>query len=97
MVNSHGYINTNVGLTTFTLPLLANIGDEIQIMGESAAGWTIAQNAGQNIQIGNVSTTIGVGGSVSSLNRYDCITIRCRVANTTCSVTGIVGGPLAYV
>lgn len=82
-VVNHGYINTNVGLTTFTLPINSIVGDVIAIGGEGAGGWTIAQNAGQNIQISNVSSTIGVGGSVSSTNQYDSICLVCRVANTT--------------
>jgi hypothetical protein len=90
-VARHGYINTNVGLTTFTLPAAAALGTVIEIIGESAAGWTIAQNAGQSIQYGNASTTVGVGGSLSSSNRYDTVRIVCRVANTTWSVTSVVG------
>jgi hypothetical protein len=91
LVNNHGYINTNVGLTTLTLPASAVIGATIIIVGESAALWTIAQNAGQNIQYGNVSTTPGVGGSLSASNRYDTVTLVCRVANTTWSVISAVG------
>lgn len=87
----HGYVNTNVGLTTFTLPAVAAIGTVIEIIGESAALWTIAQNAGQNIQYGNVSTTPGVGGSLSASNRYDTVRLVCRVANTTFAVTSSTG------
>jgi hypothetical protein len=86
-----GYINTNVGLTTVTLPATAALGTVIEIMGESAAGWTIAQNAGQSIQFGNLSTTVGVGGSLASTNRWDTVKIVCRVADTTWSVTSNVG------
>jgi len=92
-VVNHGYINTNVGLTTFTLPLASAVGDMIEIVGESAAGWTIAQNAGQNIQNAIGSTTIGVGGSLSSTNRYDTIRIVCRVVNTTWHTTAGTGVP----
>ena len=88
---NHGYINTNVGLTTFTLPALAALGTEIAIMGESAGLWTIAQNAGQNIQFGDTSTTIGVGGSLTATNAFDTIHIVCRIANTTWSVVSAVG------
>lgn len=91
LVASHGYINTNVGLTTLTLPALAAVGDTFAVMGESAAFWTIAQNAGQNIQYGNLSTTPGVGGSLSASNRYDTVQLVCRVANTTWSVVSAVG------
>ena len=87
----HGYINTNAGLTTFALPALAAVGDAFSIMGESAGGWLIAQNAGQNIQFGSLSSTPGVLGSLASSNRYDCIELICRVANTTFQVVSAVG------
>lgn len=87
----HGYVNTNVGLTTFTLPAVAALGTIIEILGESAGLWTIAQNAGQNIQYGNVSTTPGVGGSLSASNRYDTVRIVCRVASTTWAVSSVTG------
>jgi hypothetical protein len=91
IVVDHGYINTNVGLTTFTLPAIAAVGDEIEIVGESAAGWLIAQNAGQNIQFNSLSTTGGVGGSLASTNQYDTVHLVCRVANTTFHVTSSTG------
>ena len=91
MANNHGYINTNVGLTTFTLPALAALGTEIIIMGESAGLWSIAQNGGQNIQFGNLSTTPGIGGSLTATNAFDTIHFVCRVANTTWSVISATG------
>ena len=87
----HGYINTNVGLTTITLPAVAAVGTGLAVAGESAAGWTIAQNAGQNIQYGGMGSTAGVAGSVSSTNRYDTVFLVCRVANTTWQVTSAIG------
>lgn len=88
---NHGYVNTNAGLTTITLPAAAALGTIIEIMGEGAGGWTVAQNGGQNIQYGNASTTIGAGGSLSSSNQYDTVCLKCRVANTTWSVVSSVG------
>lgn len=87
----NGYIPTNAALVTLTLPAISVVGDEIAIIGEGAGGWVIAQNAGQSIQFGNLSTTIGVGGSLASTNRYDTVTLICRVANTTWSVLSNVG------
>ena len=89
-VNS-GYINTNVGLTTLTLPVTAAVGDIIEVCGESAALWIIAQNAGQTIQFGNLVTTAGVGGSLAATNRYDTVKLLCRVADLTFSVLSNVG------
>lgn len=86
MAVNNGYINTNAGLTTLTLPATAVVGDTLAVMGEGAGGWSIAQNAGQTIQFGAAATTTGVGGSLSSTNRYDTVTLVCRVANTDWSV-----------
>ena len=91
MVAGHGYINTNAGLTILTLPALAAVGDTFAVMGESAAGWAIAQNAGQNIQFGSLSSIVGAGGSLASTNSYDTISLVCRVANITFQVISAVG------
>jgi hypothetical protein len=91
MLNDRGYINTNVALTTLTLPATGTVGDYIEICGEGAGGWTIAQNAGQSIQHGATSTTVGVGGSLSSTNQYDTVRLVCRIANTTWSVLSNIG------
>jgi hypothetical protein len=77
------YQANNAGLVTLTLPATAALGQEVAVTGFGVGGWTIAQNAGQNIQIGNSSSTVGVGSSVSSTNRFDGIALICTVANTT--------------
>lgn len=87
----NGYINTNAGLTTFTLPVAAAVGDTYQIAGYSAAGWTIAQNAGQSIHVVNATSTVGVAGSVSSNERYDCIELVCVVANNEFTAVSFTG------
>jgi hypothetical protein len=88
MIANHGYVQANagVGLTTFTLPATAALGTIISIVGESSGGWTITQAAGQSIQYGNLATTVGVAGHIDSTNRYDTVTLVCRVADTTWSV-----------
>lgn len=91
MAVDNGYINANAALTTLTLPAAAVVGDVIEVCGEGVGGWTIAQNAGQTIQYGAAATTTGVGGTISSTNRYDTIRLVCRVANTTWSVLSNVG------
>ena len=89
--DGHGYVNTNAGLTTITLPAVAVLGAIITIIGEGAGGWSIAQNAGQSIQYVGLSTTAGVGGSLSSTHRYDTVYIVCRVASTTFSISSATG------
>lgn len=82
LVAANGYIAKNVGLTTFTLPAVAAVGDEFQIQGYGAGGWMIAQNAGQRVGMGVDVSTIGVGGSVASTDQYDSIRLVCVTANT---------------
>jgi len=89
MVSNNGYIANNVGLVTLTLPTTIAVGGLIPVSGFGAGGWTIAQNSGQQIfwDAGGVDgtneTTLGVTGSLSSTDRYNCIEVQCVVANTT--------------
>lgn len=82
MAVNNGYVPDNGALVTLTLPATATFGSVIAVVGRGAGGWTIAQNAGQQIICGPNSTTIGVGGSVSSTNRRDTIFLLCTTANT---------------
>ncbi|MFA6080753.1 MAG: hypothetical protein WC753_04755 [Candidatus Gracilibacteria bacterium] len=95
-INS-GYIANNAGLVTLTLPITAAVGSEVVVVGNGAGGWTIAQNGGQVINVGNVASTVGVGGSVSSSNRYDSIRLVCTVADSTWVTVGGVQGVLTIV
>lgn len=97
MVAENGYTANNAGLVTLTLPLAAAYGTGISIIGKGAGGWSIAQNSGQNIQVGSLSSTTGAGGSVSSTNRFDSINLVCTTANTTWTVMGGVQGNLTIV
>ncbi len=83
-----GYVTNNAGVVTVTLPTTAAFGTALSIIGKGAGGWALAQNSGQNIQIGSVSSTVGAGGSVASTNRYDSIDLLCTTANTTWTVQG---------
>lgn len=80
----NGYIADNAGLVTLTLPSAsASIGATIIIMGKGAGGWIIAQNAGQQIHVGNVASTAGVTGSVASTNQWDNIELICVTAGAS--------------
>lgn len=93
---NNAYILNNAGLVTLTIPTTAAVGDVIKVVGKGAGGWTIAQNASENINFGNVTTTTGTGGSLSSSLRYDCVELVCTVANTTWTVTSSIGN-ITYV
>ncbi len=92
-----GYVANNAGVVTFTLPATAGFGTAITILGKGAGGWAIAQNAGQNIQIGNLSSTTGVGGSIASTNRFDSIELICTTADTTWTCMGGPEGNITIV
>ncbi len=79
---NRAYVPFNVALTTFTLPSTAVFGDQFMIEGYGSGGWTIAQNSGQSIIMGTNTSTVGVGGSVSSTMQNDNVLIVCIVANT---------------
>jgi hypothetical protein len=84
MVVNTGYIASNAGLVTFTLPATAAVGDSIKVRGKGAGGWSIIQNASQIINLGNTPTTVTTG-HLDSTNRYDTIEMVCITANTTWS------------
>lgn len=82
MTPSTSYIANTAALETFTLPLIAQVGQIIQVTGNGAGGWIIDQNAGQTIHFNATSTTTGTGGSLASTNRYNSVTLMNTVANT---------------
>lgn len=80
---NHRYATNNgASLVTYTLPVSPTIGDTYIIIGGSSGGWTVAQNASQQIHLGSSATTAGVGGSISSSNQYDCVSVTNVAANT---------------
>jgi hypothetical protein len=91
MSPNNNYYPQSSSLTTFTLPVAAAAGTTTQIAGTGSGGWTLAQNAGQTINFGNQATTTGTGGSVSSQNRYDGVSVLCTVASTQWVVTAATG------
>ncbi len=93
---NNAYIANNAGLVTLTLPDSADVGDMLTVVGKGAGLWRIAQNASENINFGNVTTTTGVGGYLEATLRYDCVELVCTVANTTWTVRSSIGN-ITYV
>lgn len=88
---NNGYIPENAALTTITLPATAAVGDVVAITGYGAGKWKLAQNASQLVHFQSLVSTTGTGGSISATTQYDCIVVRCVVANTTWVVENAVG------
>ncbi len=94
--NNGYYVNNGASVVAFTLPATAAAGTLLAIAGFSAGGWTLAQNALQNIQFGDVVTTTGTGGSLASTNQGDTVNLLCVVANTSWVALDAIGN-ITYV
>jgi hypothetical protein len=94
MTADNGYVADSGSLCTMTLPTTAAFGTIIYVQGLGAGGWSVAQNAGQQIIMGTAVTTSGAGGSLSSTNQYDAVALLCVTANTTWTVMSSIGNPL---
>jgi len=91
LVIDEGVFANNAGGVTLTLPATAAVGDVIIVSSINAGGWTLAQNAGQTIHIGNQDSTTGTGGSLASTAIGDTVTLVCSVANTDFVVISSMG------
>ena len=67
----------------YTLPATAPQGSVIEVVGSSAGGWKIAQNASQQILLQNQSTTAGTSGSLSSTNKNDSVKLVASVGGAS--------------
>lgn len=78
----NGYVANNAGLVTVTLPAVSVLGDVVRVDGKGAGLFKIGQpNAGSVIHFLSNNTTTGTGGSLTAIERYACITLRCITAN----------------
>ena len=84
--NTRYIIDDGASLVTLTLPVSATLGDKYEIVGFSSGGWKVAQNASQTIHFNSQNTTAGTGGSLASVQQYNCVTIICSKASTDFTV-----------
>lgn len=84
LVNS-GYTTEVAGppVAGLTLPLTSAYGSIIRVVGVGTGGWIIGQNAGQNIENGALSTTVGAGGTLASSEPTATVELLCVTADTT--------------
>lgn len=82
LANNQTYIANNASRVGFLLPATADIGTIIYVVGSGSGGWQISQNANQQIIVtASSSTTLGVGGSVSSTNAANNLAMMCTTPN----------------
>lgn len=81
--DNQGYFTNAAGNVNIALPATSLVGDTFEVCQMSSTGsWTITQAAGQSITILNVTSTVGVGGLVTSTGQGTWIMLVCNVANT---------------
>lgn len=76
MVKNNGYICVSPGgALTMALPSTASstLGDLLEVTLDGATSWQITQAAGQSIQYNNLTSTVGVGGSITTTDRGNTI------------------------
>jgi hypothetical protein len=91
-------VNTGIFCTTgaalsFALPATSIVGDVIEIVLDGSTSWTVTQAANQQIKIGISTTTLGVGGSMTSSAQGDSVMMVCSVANLIWNVVSSMGNP----
>jgi len=73
------------------LPTISPVDSVIKIIGVGSGGWKIAQNSGQKIYFGNMSTTLGSTGSIASTHQRDCIELICITADAEWQAVNSLG------
>lgn len=91
---NNGYFCIGGATLSLLLPAVSIVGDTINVVLVGSTGWIVTQGAGQQIIIGNQQTTGGVGGSLSSTQQGDSITLVCLTANLIWVVINSMGNPI---
>jgi len=88
---NHGYVCGSGGTLSLALPATSAVGDIIEVTLDGSTGWIVTQAAGQQIRLGNSTSTLGVGGSLASTDQGDTLRMVCRTANTLWVVLSTMG------
>ena len=95
MTINHGYVaNGSSAVVEYTLPPTAAYGTVLAVVNVAFSfGWKIKQSSGQQIILGDVSTTLGATGFVESVGLGDSVILVCVVANTLWIAISVSGNP----
>lgn len=94
MATNSGYVCISPGgALSLSLPAVSALGDEIEVTLDGSTSFTITQGAGQQIRLGNLATTAGVGGSLASTQQGDSLRMVCSIANLKWNVLSSMGNP----
>jgi hypothetical protein len=88
----HGYICISPGgALSLLLPAASTVGDIIEVTLSGATSFAITQAAGQQVRMGNITTTAGAGGSITSTAQGDTLRMVCTVADLSWQVISSMG------
>mgnify|MGYP001594106367 CR=1 FL=1 len=91
-ITQEGYFTNGGARVELSLPALSAIGDTFAVSDVGGNGWKITQGAGQQIQFGSSSTTLGGAGYLESTMIGDGLLLVCDTANTFWTVVpGSIG------
>lgn len=98
MLHNSGYFASGLTRVDLTLPSTLHFGDVFKIADSSGHGWSIVQQAGQQIEIGAHTTNAGAAGGLSSLAAGDCVEIVVKDPNPINSILIVTSsvGNLTY-
>lgn len=85
------YVANNAVMVSLALPTVAAFGTELEVKGMGDGGWIVTQAAGQRINFGVESSTVGITGSLASGQIRDAVRLVCVVANTVWDVVSSQG------
>ena len=92
LVVEHGYICISPGgALALLLPAVSVLGDIIEITLDGATSFSVTQGAGQSVRLGNVATTAGVGGSITTTQQGDSLRMVCQTANLRWNIVSSIG------
>lgn len=87
---NQGVFTDSVGGIDLTLPLQSQVGDVIAVL-DLDGGFTILQNANQQITTTGAETTLGVLGELKATAAGNAVVLVCVEANTTWAVESMNG------
>lgn len=90
-IAQNGYMTSGDRVVGITLPAASPIGGVLEVVGIGDGGWQITQGDGQQIVFGNISSTIGQEGRLSSSHSKDAVRLICIAENTTWQVVSSIG------
>jgi len=91
LVINNGVNCTGGAALSLSLPATSAVGTVIEVALDGSTSWTITQGAGQQIRLGNQTTTAGAGGSLASTAQGDWVRLVCKTADTIWTCVGVIG------